>query len=114
MLSAPSTAPPDAYPPRTGRGILKWRGATRNTLATELRESMPAIEPVPIIGAPATPFAAAVSPDNGAAPSSISDIHCGSSTALATGVPEAQLGGTDKPPIGAALPTLASAGPATP
>ena len=93
---------------------MKRRGATRNTLLTEERPYGPAAGLMPTIGPAPALLATVVSADAGTAPRSISDIHCGSSTALATGVVDAQVCGTDNPPIGAARPTPASTGPRTP
>lgn len=88
---------------------MNWRGATRKTLLTVGRPAMPAIGPIPAIGA--APVAVPSSEE--AAARSMSDIQCGSSTALATGVADAQDCGTDRPPIGAERPTLARTGPRT-
>src|ERR1700679_2646044 len=92
---------------------MKRRGATRKTLLTECRVYGLVGGLIPTIGpAPADP-SRPVSPGAGVAPRSVSDIHCGSSTALATGVVDAQAWGTGSPPIPSARPTPASTGPRT-
>ena len=93
---------------------MKRRGGTRNTLLTEERPYGPAVGLMPTIGPAPADVPTVVSADAGTAPRSVSDIHCGSSTALATGVADAQVCGTDNPPIGAARPIPASTGPRTP
>lgn len=86
------------YPPTEGRGILNWRGVTRNTLLTEGRDNSPEDDdPVLVAGTPLNMSVAGPSCQLGPPSSSVSESQCGSATATAAGFVVAQGCGTDNP-----------------